>query len=128
MVRSTIQCFGRAVNFFVASDRLTISVETLPRLLSVPLKRRPLIAGVGIELQQERKQTKERAYQQHAAIPILNVRRVDQRGQQEALGINQDLPLLHLDFLICITPIRVSPSGATAVAVGTDGPARAGPK
>lgn len=71
------------------------------------LKLRPLVPAVGVEFQQERICTEHRAHQQHAAISILNIGRMDDGMQQKALRIYQYMALLALDFLSCIETRRV---------------------
>ncbi len=52
------------------------------------LKDRPLIAAVGIELQQEWMQAKQCGHHQHPAVTILDVRRMHEGVEQQALGID----------------------------------------
>ncbi|MBB3884911.1 hypothetical protein GGR01_003782 [Acetobacter oeni] len=63
------------------------------------LELRSLIATVGIELQQKWKQAEHRAHQHHAAIAILNIRRMDDGAHQQALRVYDDMTLLALDLL-----------------------------
>src|SRR5271165_7411281 len=72
-----------------------------------PLEFRPLIAIVGVELQQERKHAKQRGHQQHAPVTVLNVRCVDDALHQQALRIDEDVSFLALDLLCGIKPMRV---------------------
>src|SRR5665213_1197653 len=51
------------------------------------LEFRPLIAAVGIELQQERIHSEQGRHHQHAAVPVLHVGRMDQRVQQQSLRV-----------------------------------------
>jgi transposase len=71
------------------------------------LEFRPLIAAVGIELQQKWKQAEQRAHQQHAAVAILYIRCVDDGMQQQALGVDQDVTLLALDLLPRVIAVRI---------------------
>jgi hypothetical protein len=52
------------------------------------LKDRPLIAAVGIELQQEWIQAKQRGHHQHPAVSILDVCRMYKSVEQQALSID----------------------------------------
>ena len=54
------------------------------------LKNQPLIAAVGIELQQEWMQAKpeQRGHHPHPAVRILDVRRMYRGVEQQALGID----------------------------------------
>ena len=52
------------------------------------LKDRSLIAAVGIELQQEWMQAKQCGHHQHPAVTILDVRRMHEGVEQQALGID----------------------------------------
>jgi hypothetical protein len=71
------------------------------------LKPRPLIAGVRIKLEQERKSAKQGRHQQGAAIAILDVGAMHDGVNQEALRIDEDMPLLALDLLARIIAMRV---------------------
>jgi hypothetical protein len=73
------------------------------------LKDRPLIAAVGLELQQEWMQAKQCGHHQHPAATILDVRRMYKGVEQQALGIDQDVALLALDLLFRIVAMRVNP-------------------
>ena len=82
MVRSTIQRLGKTTNV-PTSDRLTISTlicrqDTLQSVLEF----RALVSAVGIKLEQERIQTKQRRHPQQAAVTVLEVGGVDDRAQQ----------------------------------------------
>jgi hypothetical protein len=63
------------------------------------LKLRPLIAVVGVELQQEREQAEQRAHQQHATVAILHIGSMGNGAQQQTFGIYQEVALLALDLL-----------------------------
>ena len=81
----------------------------LPTDLGQPLlKFLALIAGVSVELQQERVQPEQRAHQQHAAIPVLGVSGKDHRLHQQSLRVYKDMPLLALDFLARVIAMRIN--------------------
>ena len=86
MVRSTIHRLGKTAKPFALSERLHVD---LPEdFANGGLKDRPLIAAVGIELQQEWMQTKQCGHHQHPAVTILDVRRMHKGMEQQALGID----------------------------------------
>jgi hypothetical protein len=62
------------------------------------LKLWALIAAIGIELQEKWEHPKHRAHQNHPAVAVLEVGGVDDRVQQQALGIYQDMTLLAPSF------------------------------
>ena len=69
-------------------------------MLHTPLALRPPVTIVGIQLEQERKQVKQRAHQQHAAaVAVLDIGRMNPGTQQQTLRIYQQMPLLGFDLL-----------------------------
>lgn len=84
-----------------------LDVDLPAGALQPPLEDRPLVAAVGIELQQEGEQPEQRAHQQHAAVAVLHVRGMDDGVPQEALGIYEKVALLALDLLAGIVARRV---------------------
>ena len=71
------------------------------------LELRPLITAVGIELQEERMQAEQGGEQQRPAVAILNIGAMNDRVQQQALCIYQDMALLALDLLARIIAVRI---------------------
>src|SRR5208282_3349936 len=71
------------------------------------LELRPLVAGVGVELDQERKGAEQARHQQRAAVAVLEVGGVHDRVHQQALGIDEDVPLLALDLLARVVARRI---------------------
>src|SRR3954466_13251237 len=63
------------------------------------LELRPLIAAVGVKLEQKRIQAKQRPHQQDAAVAILYVGCMHEGVHQQALGVDQDMALLPPDLL-----------------------------
>ena len=63
------------------------------------LKLRPPVARVGVELQQERIHAEQRRHQEHATIAVLDVGGMHDGVHQQALRIDEDMPLLPLIFL-----------------------------
>jgi hypothetical protein len=72
------------------------------------LELRPLVAAVGVELQQKGEQTKHRAHQQHAAVAILDVGGMHNGAQQQTFSVYQDMALLAFDLLACVVAGRVN--------------------
>ena len=71
------------------------------------LEFRPLITAVGIELEQERMQAEQGGEQQRPAVAILNVGRMNDGVQQQALRVYQDMALLALDLLARVIAVRI---------------------
>jgi hypothetical protein len=57
---------------------------------------------------QERIEPEQGRNQQHAAIAILDVGRMHDGVRQQALGIDQDMPLLAFDLLACIVAVGIN--------------------
>ncbi len=81
-----------------------LHVDLVADALDAVAEVRPLIAAVGVQLEQEREQTEHQAHQQDAAVAVLHVGAMHDREQQQALGIDGDLPLLSLDLLARVIP------------------------
>ena len=71
------------------------------------LEFRPLITAIGIKLQQERKPAEEGREQQRPAVAVLNIGGMNDRVQQQALRVYQDMALLALDFLARVVAVRI---------------------
>ena len=71
------------------------------------LEFRPLVASVGVELDQEREGAEQARHQQRAAVAVLNVGGMHDRVHQEALRIDKDVALLALDLLARIVAGRI---------------------
>ncbi len=70
-------------------------------------KDRPLIGAVGEQFPEKGKQTEQCRQQLEAAVAILNVGGGDDAVQQQALGVDQNMPLLALDQLARIEAVAV---------------------
>ena len=70
----------------------------------------PLIASVGIELQEERKHSKQRRHQKRPAVAILNIGGVDESVHQQALRIDENMSLLAPDLLAGVEARRINRS------------------
>jgi len=67
-----------------------------------------LIAAVGEQFLQERIAPEQRLEDQHAAVAVLYVGRMNQRVQQQPYRIDEDMPLLAFDLFPRIIPARVN--------------------
>ena len=68
---------------------------------------RPCIGRVGKQPLEKGKQSEQGRQNQHPTVPILHVGRRDQRVQQQAQGIDENVPLLALDQFACIEPMWI---------------------
>ena len=105
MVRSTTQRLGWTTKPFTRSDRLTISVSRSGRMPASAVKDRALIGAVGEQFPEKGKQTEQGRQQRETAVAILNVGGGDDAVQQQALRIDQNMPLLALDQLAGIEAV-----------------------
>jgi hypothetical protein len=71
------------------------------------MEHRSSISTIGNQRGEKREPTEERGQHGNAAVTILNVGGVNDRMQQEALRIDQDVPLLALDQLARIEAVRI---------------------
>ena len=71
------------------------------------LELRPLIARVGVKFQKERIQSEQCRHQHDTAITILDIGRVDRCLHQQALRIDEEMPLLALDPLAGVKAGRI---------------------
>ena len=111
MVRSTTQRLGWTTKPFTRSDRLTISgLEIGQDAGQGAVKDRALIGAVGEQFPEKGKQTKQGRQQRETAVAILNVGGGDDAVQQQALRIDQTMPLLALDQLAGIEALAVDAS------------------
>ena len=62
-------------------------------------KQRALIAAISVELHQERIQAEHGRHHERAAVAILNVSGMNDGMNQQALRIDENVPLLALDLL-----------------------------
>ena len=107
IVRSTNQRFGRTTKP-CSSERLTISTSNLVHRLGHGIgEARALVTGIGVEPGQERVQSEQGRDQQSAAVAVLDVGRVHDGVQHQALGVDQHMALLSLDLLAGIEAVRI---------------------
>ena len=109
MVRSTTQRLGWTTKPFTRSDRLT-GLEIGQDAGQGAVKDRPLIGAVGEQFPEKGKQTEQGRQQRETAVAILNVGGGDDAVQQQALRIDQNMPLLALDQLAGIEAVAVDAS------------------
>jgi len=82
-------------------------VELGDGLLGAALEHAAAVAAIGIEFEQEGIEAKQRRHHQHAAIPVLNAGMMHEGMHQEALGIDENVPLLAFDLFARIVTRRV---------------------
>lgn len=70
-------------------------------------KQRALISAIGVELQQERKHAEHRRHDKFATVAILDVGRVHDGVDQQALRIDDNVTLLALDLFARVVPRRI---------------------
>jgi len=71
------------------------------------VKDRPLIGAVGEQFPEQGEQAEHRRQQRKATVAILNVGGGDDAAQQQALRIDQNMPLLALDQLARVEAVAV---------------------
>jgi hypothetical protein len=69
---------------------------------------RPRISAVGEQLAQERKLPEQGRQKQHAAVAVLDVGGSDQRVQQQAEFVDQNVALLAFDQLAGVKAMRIN--------------------
>ena len=72
------------------------------------LKLRPLIPAIGKELAEKREQAEQRFENEYAAVAVLNVGRMNDRMQQQAYRIDENMPLLAFDLLARVIAGRIN--------------------
>src|ERR1700690_928026 len=70
-------------------------------------KQRALISAIGVEIQQERKHAEHCRHDKFATVAILEVGRVHDGVDREALRIDDNGALLALDLLASVVPRRI---------------------
>jgi hypothetical protein len=73
-------------------------------------KQRALIAAIGVEFYQERIHAEHGRHDECAAVAILNVSGMNDGMNQQALRIDENMPLLALDLLSRIVARRINRS------------------
>src|ERR1700686_2503981 len=107
-VRSTTHRLGRTTKAFALIRALDdLDVDLSHDFLEGGAKQRTLISAIGVELQQERKHAEHRHHDQFATVAILDVGRVHDGVDQQALRIDDNVPLLALDLLASVVPRRI---------------------
>jgi len=67
-----------------------------------------LISAVGEERLQKWKHAEQCRHDENASIAILNVGRMNDGVEQKAYGVDKNVPLLTLDLLARIVPVRIN--------------------
>ena len=73
-------------------------------------KQRALIAAIGVKFHQEWMQAEHGRHHERAAVAILNVSGMNDGMNQQALRIDENVPLLALDLLSCVVARRINRS------------------
>ena len=111
MVRSTTQRLGWTTKPFTPIGSLDdLGLEIGQDAGQGAVKDRALIGAVGEQFPEKGKQTKQGRQQRETAVAILNVGGGDDAVQQQALRIDQNMPLLALDQLAGIEAVAVDAS------------------
>src|ERR1700751_2467044 len=99
--------FGQHDEFVEFGTLDDFQVDLAANGLQSVLEFRALIAAVGIQLQQERVEPKQAAHQQHSAVAVLDVGRMNDRLHQQTLRVDDEVSLLAFDLLARVIPRRV---------------------
>ena len=99
MVRSTTQRLGADEALHPIGSLDDLGLEIGQDAGQGAVKDRPLIGAVGEQFPEKGKQTEQGRQQRETAVAILNVGGGDDAVQQQALRIDQNMPLLALDRL-----------------------------
>ena len=81
--------------------------EARPDFRQCGAEPRPLVGGVGNELDQERMQSEQCREQQDAAIAILDIGGMNDCVQQQTQRVYENVALLALDLLARIIAVRI---------------------
>ena len=73
-------------------------------------KQRALIAAIGVEFHQERIHAEHGRHDECAAVAILNISGMNDSMHQQALGIDENVPLLALDLLSRVVARQINRS------------------
>ena len=73
-------------------------------------KQRALIAAIGVEFHQKRIHAEHGRHDEYAAVAILNVSSMNDGMNQQALRIDENVPLLALDLLSRVVARRINRS------------------
>ena len=109
-VRSTTHRRGKTSNPLAVSNRFTIVTESPGSAFARRTEFRPLVSTVGEQLLKERIKPEHGRHDIHPTVTVLDVRRMNDRVQQQSYRIDEDMPLLSLDLLAGIVTIRINAS------------------
>ena len=71
------------------------------------MKDRPFIGAVGEQFSEKGEQAEQGRQQRKRAVTVLDVGGGDDAVEQQALGIDQDMPLLALDQFARVEAVRI---------------------
>ena len=84
-----------------------LDIDLRHDFLKCGAKQRPLVSAIGVELQQEWKHAEHRRHHKFATVAILDVGRVHDGVDQQALRIDDNVTLLALNLLASVVPRRI---------------------
>jgi hypothetical protein len=82
-------------------------IHTLQNAPKTILEARTLISSIGVELEKEGIEAKQGGHEEDAAIAVLNISGMHDGVHQEALRVDENVPLLAFDLLARIVAMRV---------------------
>ena len=110
-VLSTTQRFGRTTNAFSVIRTLDdLDIHARHYFRDGAAKQRALIAAIGVEFHQERIHAEHGRHDQCAAVTILDIGGMNDGMDQQALRIDENMPLLALDLLSRVVARRINRS------------------
>jgi len=84
-----------------------LDVHALENSPQCALEACTLISAIGVEIEEKRIKAEQRGHQKHAAVAILDIGGMHDGVHQEALRVDENMPLLALDLLARIVAMRV---------------------
>src|SRR2546430_6910362 len=109
MVRSTIQRFGKTTNSLTPSERLTISMSRCCRTFATAFANfGPLYPLSTNSVFKNGNMPNSVVMTESAAIAILDIGRMNNGVEQQAYCVDKNVPLLALDLLARIVPVRIN--------------------
>ena len=109
-VRSTTQRRGSNTKPLAMSNSSTMLIVQLPSGTSDARAFRR-IAAIGEDVAQPREGASDRAQKRGCAVAILDIRRMDDRADQQSAGVGEDVSLAALDLLAGVEAARTTRLG-----------------
>ena len=107
-VLSTTHRRGRSSYPLAVSDRFTIEMESPGKAFAKASRNfGPWYPPSANSFWRIRIKTEHGCHDKHASVTVLDVRRMNDRVQQQSYQINEDMPLLSLDLLASVVAIRI---------------------